>query len=208
MTQDDTVALLAGWYQGDTEALGKLLFDNREWLEAHVARHVPDSWRRHVESADFVQDAALRVLKAGVRFAPCSRAQFRALMGRILVNLVRDQADRLRGPEHDIAREQPLPSHLSSIKSAESSLTGPERAAERSGARQWIRLAMDTLAEEDRALIKLRSFYELEWADVGERLGLSADAARQRYTRSAMPALERAVRALQRAAEDFGRPGG
>jgi DNA-directed RNA polymerase specialized sigma24 family protein len=142
-----------------------------------------------------VQDLMLRALDYAPRFRVANRAQFRALMSRMLANLLVDRA-RCLG-------RQPSPMTLSEVdaRRARLDLTGgataaPLAAAERQEQLGWIRLGLEFLPLLERQLIRARTFDELDHAAVGARLGLSADACRMRVQR-AMLRLAGVVQRLQ-----------
>ena len=59
-----------------------------------------------------------------------------------------------------------------------------------------MRLALELLEPEDRQVLLLRQWQELEFAAVGARMGLSEDAARMRFQR-ALPKLAKKLEALR-----------
>src|SRR5687767_11015957 len=92
---DNTVELLQRWYGGDPRALDQLLADNLEWMRRNLRRRVPRELRARFETLDLVQDGALQLLKNGPRFAPENQAQFRALLAKVLLYVVRDRLDQI-----------------------------------------------------------------------------------------------------------------
>lgn len=195
---DETVELLQGWYRGDRAALEKLLADNLEWMRAFVRQRLTPQMRQKYDSLDFVQDGALQLLKNAPRYAPENRAQFRAFVAEVLLNVVRGHHDALTAQKRNAAREQALPSTgLSRMDLGGRAPTLPDAAAERAEVRSWLQLALELLEPVDRELVKLRQYDELPFEEVAARLGLdSADAARMRFNR-VMPKLAVLVKQLQ-----------
>ena len=66
-----------------------------------------------------------------------------------------------------------------------------------------MRLALELLDPEDRQLIVLRQWDNLEFNEIGEKMGLAPDAARMRFNR-ALPKLAMKVQQLQRGQIDEG----
>ena len=59
------------------------------------------------------------------------------------------------------------------------------------------RLDPELLEPEDRQVVMLRQWHEFEFAEIGQRMGLSEDAARMRFQR-ALPKLARKLEGLRR----------
>jgi RNA polymerase sigma factor (sigma-70 family) len=194
---DPTFDLLQRWYEGDRQALGRLLADNLEWIRRYLRRTAPPEVRARFESLDLVQEGALQLLRRGPRFAPCNRAQFRALVAKVLLFTVRDHLDQLHAAKRNAEREQPLPTEgVSRVMARDRAPTLPEAAFSREERRSWVQVGMELLQEPDREVIRLRQFEELPFDEVARRLGLaSEDAARMRFNR----ALARLTVCIQRA---------
>lgn len=188
MTQpsDDTVDLLQRWYGGDAKALDRLLADNLEWMRRELRRKVPRELRARFETLDFVQDGALQLLKNGPRFAPENRSQFRALLAKVLLYIVRDRLDQLHAAKRNAGGQQPLPSEgVSRLVVQDRAMTTPGSAIGRKEKRAWMRLGLQLLSPQEREVIGLRQFDELGFDEIAKRLGLpSEDAARMRFNRA------------------------
>ena len=183
---DNTVDLLQRWYEGDKVALDRLLAENLEWMRAYLRKHAPVELRSRFDSVDLVQDGALQLLKNGPRFAPENRAQFRALLAKVLLNVVCDRLDQIHAAKRNAQGEQPLPSQgVSRVVDRDRAPTQPDEAASREEKRAWVRLALDLVKPEERDVIKLRELEELSFEEIAQRLGLaSEDAARMRFNRA------------------------
>jgi RNA polymerase sigma factor (sigma-70 family) len=197
---DDTIELLQGWYAGDRKALEKLVADNLEWMRAYVRQRMTPQMRQRFDSIDFVQDGALQLVKNAPKYAPANRAQFRAFVAEVLLNVVRGHHDALTAQKRNAAREEALPSQgVSRLEFGDRSPTMPPEAAERAEVRTWVQLALEMLDPTDRELVRLRQHEELEFDVIAARLSLgSADAARMRFNR-ALPKLAVTVKQLQSA---------
>ena len=183
---DETRVLLQQWYAGDREALDALMGENLEWMRRYLRRTTPKEVRQRFESLDLVQDAAVQLLRRGPRFAPENRAQFRALLSKVLLYTVRDRLDHLHAAKRNAERPERLPSvGVSRIAPVERSPTLPDAAAMREEKRTWVRLGLELVEPSEREVIELRQFQELGFEEIAERLGLaSADAARMRFNRA------------------------
>ena len=79
-TEPETKLLLARWHQGDAAALHALVQMHLAWIEARVRQRLGPMLRAKAETADFVQEAVVDVLRYGPRFVVSDAVQFRALL--------------------------------------------------------------------------------------------------------------------------------
>src|SRR5262245_5246401 len=87
----------------------RLLERHLPWLRAEVRRQLGPELRKKAETEDFVQDAALNVLRFSPRFVVADEDQFRALLARIVVNVVRHKHEWFTARRRRLALERPLP---------------------------------------------------------------------------------------------------
>ena len=181
----ETLQLLRRWHGGDREALASLVQEHLDWVHQHVRRKLDGGLRKKFESVDLVQNAMVQVLELGPQFEVSDAEHFRALLARIVTNDIRDghrwmnRQRRDQGRERGLARDSVL--HLDA---PEQQVTRPSERADREERRNWVRLALELLGEEDRLLIQARQYDEESFVDIGERLGVAADAARMRHNRA------------------------
>lgn len=195
MTHDpETMTLLRRWHDGDVAALDDLLQRDLPWLRAQVRQRIGDEVLARVEVEDVVQNAMVHVLRHGPRFVVADREHYRALLLRIVENTIRKQVRDGRRHKRDVAREQSLPS--GSVLALDAQITRPSAAADRNERRAWVQLALELLGPADREVIMLRQWEGLSFAGLGERCGISEDAARMRFDR-AVARLARIVKRLR-----------
>ena len=181
---DDTQALLQRWHDGDRAALLRLVDRDRAWVERRVRSRRGALLQRMEETVDGMQDLMLRAIDYAPRFRVANRAQFRALLGRMLGNLLADRARCLA--------RQPPPMTLSEADASRARVdlcasepgAAPADAAAHAEELGWLRLGLEFLPPLERRLIRARTFEELGFDDAGERVGLGADAARVRFRRA------------------------
>ena len=101
MGADETLRLLEQWHAGDNDALGALLDRDLGWISSYVHRRLGPDLRRMGDTEDFVQEAVIKVLRHGPRFVLSDREHFRALLGKIVLNLrvVRTDGGPARMPD-------------------------------------------------------------------------------------------------------------
>ena len=202
---DQTMELLRRWHAGDHQALDDLVARELPWIRDYVQGRLGPLLRARGEVDDYVQEAMLDVLRYGPRFVTDHPAAFRRLLSRIVENTLRDMADWHGAERRALHRERQLPSDsVLHLDRPFETVTRPSEAAERNEQTAWVALAMELLDPDDRRVILLRQWEGLEFADVGQRLGLTEDAARMRFQR-ALPRLARRLDELR--AGGFGADG-
>lgn len=127
---------------------------------------------------DLAQDAFLRLHRALDRLDPARDPT--PWVFTIVTNVVRDywrsRSYRSAGRQVSIDEAWELP--------APHEAAAPDRRVERREAAGAIRLALARLSPADREILLLRAYQQLETAEVVEVLGISPEAARQRYSRA------------------------
>jgi len=180
-----TTQLLRKWQEGDRAALDSLLVRDLPWIQERVRRRLGPLLRARAETDDFVQEAVAEVLRYAPRFTISDRSHFRALLARIVENVLRDQHDRFRAYRRALHRERPLPPDTElSLDAPRGSVERPSEAAERSEWEAWVRLALELVDPEDRLAILMRNWDGLSFVEMGKRLEISEDAARMRFHRA------------------------
>jgi RNA polymerase sigma-70 factor (ECF subfamily) len=182
MAEDETqtLILLRRWHSGEEAALGELLRRDLPWIRSHVKKRLGPKLRERAETMDVVQEAMVRVLKDGPRFLVSDSHKFRSLVAAIIENVLRGQNRDQRQQRRDVAREEDMPS--SGVLDLDA--TSPSQAAMRNEDIAWMELSMELLAPSDRDVILMRQWEGLPFAEVGERLGVSEEAASRRFHRA------------------------
>lgn len=180
-----TALLLRRFHAGDLEALRALLTRHLGWIRNEVHRQLGAALRKRAEEEDFVQDALVNVLRYAPRFVIQDDHHFRALLARVVLNVLKDKSRWYAARRRRRAQEQPLPSDSAiDLGGARSTATSPSQAADRSEREAWVRFGVELLPEADREVIVLREWDGGSFAEVGARLGIAEDAARMRYLRA------------------------
>jgi RNA polymerase sigma-70 factor, ECF subfamily len=194
-----TVELLRRWHQGDQQALAELVAADGAWITAHVQRRLGPLLRARVDTQDIVQQTLIEVLRSGPRFQVDDRDHLRALLVRLVENVLRHQARHDRQQKRDVRREQPLQPAAASGTVLQLSATGRPGPATQAAAgeqRDWVRLALELLDPDDRDVIVWREYDGLSFADIAARLQLGEAHARVRFQR-ALPKLGKKLQQLQ-----------
>jgi RNA polymerase sigma-70 factor (ECF subfamily) len=180
-----TFLRLSQWNQGDRLALDALLEDHLPWIRDQVRRRMGPKLRSKGETCDYVQDALVEFLRYGPRFTLSSDAVFRALLLKIVENTLRHRHVWFTARRRDMAREQPLPSDtILSLDASPGADETPSRSAAQHEQEAWIRLGMEFLDPDQREVLLRRKWDNLSFAEIGDRLNISSEAARKRHNRA------------------------
>ncbi len=191
-----TLGLLRRWNGGDQAALHELLERHLEWITDYVHGRLGDKARSRAETVDFVQASMVDFLTYGPKFEVADESAFRGLLARIAENNIRDQRRHDGRAKRDIDREVQAPSDSVLYLDAHRSITRPSEHAQRDESIALVRVALELMEPQDREIVRLREFEERSFADVGERMEISEDAARMRFSR-ALPKLAEKVALLR-----------
>lgn len=179
----NTRELLLRWHDGDAGAMAELVQQELPFVRAEVHKRLGPHLRRHHDTDDIIQATLVQALRSAPRFVVSDRDKLRGLLARMTENALLVQAERALAQKRDVRREVSAASRTVLDLDVASSATGPEQAADRAETREWVRLALELLAPEDRAVIVLRDYEELGFAEIAARLGIAEDAARMRHRR-------------------------
>jgi RNA polymerase sigma factor (sigma-70 family) len=182
---DPTPQLLRRWHDGDEQALAVLVAANLPWLRAHVDRRLGAFLRARGDADDYLQDAVLDFLRDGPRFVVRDAAQLRALLARIAENTLRDRNDWFRAKRRKMGANVTLTrDSVVALDPALQRNTTPSQHASKDEELQWVRLALELMDGEDRAILVAREYEGRSFVDLGEELGMTANAVRMRWTRA------------------------
>lgn len=197
MDEDRTRKLLRDWHDGDAGALDRLLEENLDWLREHVRRRMGGRLREMMETVDVVQDVAIDALRYSPRFVVADQRQFRALLGKMIENNLRDKRRWSQAERRAAAKEVAIPSDtVLELGPGEREVTRPDVQAARDDLREWMRLALEFLDESDRRLVRLREFEGQSFQAIGAQLDVEPNTVRMRFRR-ALAKLAQHVEALR-----------
>lgn len=182
--QDDS-RLFREARQGSREAIGAVFERYGERLHALIRVRLGPQLRRRLESRDILQATLLKAFQGFERFEGSGSNSLMAWMGTIARDEICDQAERFGRQKRDMARDTTLDERAEALTEpirSETSRIQLQAESER------LVEALDSLKEEHREVILLRSYEELSFREIGERLGKSPDACRMLLAR-AMTAL-------------------
>jgi len=187
--QDDS-RLFREARQGSREAIGAVFERYGDRLHALIRVRLGPQLRRRLESRDILQATLLKAFQGFERFEGSGSASLMAWMGTIARDEICDQAERFGRQKRDMARDTTLDERVEALTEPIRSETS--RIQLQADSERLVE-ALDALKEEHREVILLRSYEELSFREIGERLGKSPDACRMLLAR-AMTALTMRMR--------------
>jgi len=183
---EETVRLLDLAAQGDRPALDALLARHRDGVRAFVDLHLDRPLRARFDPSDVAQDTLLAAADRLADFLARRPMPFRLWLLKTaherVLNLRRDH----RAARRDVGREAAGPD-ASSVALADRLVAAgptPSEAAEARELAAQVARAIDRLADDDREVLLLRQSLDLPHDEIAEVLGITPDAARQRYGRA------------------------
>lgn len=169
---------------GDSES-ARVLFDRHlPALRARVRRRLPPTLRAKVSASDVVQDAYLAAFERIGEFREQGDGSFGRWLRRIVENKIVDEIRRhVEAAKRDARREVRLPTG-NEAKVPENRRRSPSAefvAAEDAAA---LRAAIANLPSDHAAVVRWIHLEGLTAAEVGARMGRTADAVRKLYARA------------------------
>jgi RNA polymerase sigma-70 factor (ECF subfamily) len=183
--RDELEELLRLARQGEGEALGRLLQEYRPYLLRIAHDELPAALQTKAGSSDVVQDTVIEALACFARFRGQTPAELQAWLRTIVLRQVASTSRRFVVAEkRDVAREVPLPATEGGSVNLPDGASSPSQKAGREEQATAVRLALDRLPEHYRQVLVWREWDELPFAEIAQRLGKTADAARMLWWRA------------------------
>jgi RNA polymerase sigma-70 factor (ECF subfamily) len=171
---------LAAARAGDLAAFGQLLEAHRHYLLTVAEQELGGDVRSKAGPSDVVQDALVEGTRLLAKFTGQQPAEFRAWLRAIMLNKLGDLHRHYRTAQRrSVERE----SHWPNNALADAAPT-PAQLAEQTEERTRLLTALERLPNNYQEVIRLRNWENLSFAEVGEQLGKSADAARMLWGRA------------------------
>jgi RNA polymerase sigma-70 factor (ECF subfamily) len=168
---------------GSNTALGHLLDDCRSYLLVVASDAIAMRLRAKLDPADLVQDTSLEAFRTFSAFEGELHEQLLAWLRRILLNNVADVSRRYEQTAmRRITREASLdlPKALDAIDSHPT----PDELATMLEMQTILDRSLHQLPDHMRKVILLRQREYLSFAQIGEQMGRSAEAARKLWVRA------------------------
>jgi RNA polymerase sigma-70 factor (ECF subfamily) len=188
----DTTELLQRAGQGDAEALGDLFSRHRERLRRMVQVRLDRRLFGRIDPSDVLQESYVEMARALAAYLKEPILPFflwlRMITGRKLQALHRHHLGskgRDAGREVSLYRGAlPQASSVSLAAHLLGRLTTPSVAAVRAELQVRIQEALNSMEDLDREILALRHFEQLSNSETAEVLGISEQAASNRFVRA------------------------
>lgn len=170
---------------GDSEAVGEVLGLCRDYLLLIANQDMDRDLHRKMGASDLVQESMINAQKNFDRFEGATKQDFLAWLRGILKNDALHWRRHYKGVQKR-GREQEAPldgSHLPRMEPADSLYT-PSTHAVAEEEEALLKRAIDELPQNYREIVRLRSFEDRSFVEIGEQLECSADAARKIWSRA------------------------
>ncbi len=177
---EDRSSLFAAVRQGSRTALDEVFARYGCRLHALIRLRLGPDLRRRLESRDVVQATLLKAFQGIDRFHGSGSRSLMAWLGTIAQTEICDQAKHYGRQKRDNRRETTLATKLPIAGDVRSEVSRLALAEES----RRLEQAIETLSEPHREVILLRSFEELSFREVGDRMGKGPDACRMLYARA------------------------
>lgn len=177
--------MLAVARQGDTEAIGWLLEQNRDYLLFIANQELGTEVLRKMGASDLVQESIAHAHHHFDRFNGETIDELLVWLRGILRNDTKHWQRHFLGTEKRNAETDMNASSLSRLELAprDPELTPHARAVAEEEER-LLNLAMEQLPEHYQRVIRLRNWEERSFKQIGDQMSCSSDAARKLWSRA------------------------
>jgi RNA polymerase sigma-70 factor (ECF subfamily) len=188
----DTTELLHRAGQGDAEAMGDLFFRHRDRLRRMVQVRLDRRLQGRIDPSDVLQDSYVEMARALAAYLKEPVLPFflwlRMITGRRLQALHRHHlGSKIRDAGREVSLYRGALPQASSVSLAAQllgRLTAPSVAAVRAELQVRIQEALNSMDHLDREVLALRHFEQLSNAETAQVLGISEQAASNRFVRA------------------------
>lgn len=182
---------------GSVDALSDLAEQFRQYLCLVAQREMGTGLQGKVAPSDLVQETFLQAQQRFHQFRGGTRQEWLAWLCRILTTKLSRERRRYHGTQkRNVLREVPLAGSEMDLEGLIASLsaTSPGTSLARKEVAALVAQEIDKLPDDYRRVIELRNWQRKSFAEIGQEMGRSAEAARKLWTR----AVEQLSTALER----------
>lgn len=165
--------------QDDAEAFSQLVERHQDRLLSILAyqSHSRD------QAEDLAQEVFLRVYRARKRYEPSAKfaTWLFKIAGNVALNALRSKSRR---KETAMPIASPAETGVISLQPAAESAAMPTRQAERTELRKAVHAAIASLSDRQRLAVTLAKFEHLDYAEIGEVMGMKSQAVKSLIARA------------------------
>lgn len=179
--------LVAQARDGDRSALGRLLEKYREFLQAIAERELDPALRAKIGGSDVVQETFTEAHRDFPQFRGVSAPEFHNWLLQILGRNLQDVFRRFGRQKRDVDREVRQVGRSSAhamLDRIAGNLPTPSRLLHGRERDEQLETAIAQLSDRHREAVELRHRDNLSFVEMGDRLGLTEDAARKLWARA------------------------
>lgn len=159
--------------------LGRLFEEYRPYLLAIALDELPAALGGKLGASDLVQETMARGFEHAATFQGSTKEELACWLRSILLNLLANVVQSYQTEKRNVAREQPADSRIVHTRQTSPSTEALSRE-------QWdlLQQGLSRLSDEHRQAIILRHRENLTFAEIGERMSRSEEAARKVWSRA------------------------
>jgi RNA polymerase sigma-70 factor, ECF subfamily len=170
---------------GSSVALGRLLEATRKQMLLSANQALDPNLKIKVAASDLVQETFALAKRDFERFQGTSQRELYAWLTVILAHRVANSVRHYRGSQkRAIDREASIEAMQEGVNQVPDRADTPGTAALAREEELRVRTAMQQLNASDREILIERTWQRLPFAEIGQRRGCSADAARKLWGRA------------------------
>jgi RNA polymerase sigma-70 factor (ECF subfamily) len=182
--EDELLQLTAAAAAGDRDAVERLLERMLPDLRAFVRLRASPMLRRHDAQSDLVQSVCREILTHTDRFEHASEGAFRRWLFTTTLRKLSNRRNHHLAVRRDVGREVSGADREAALMDAYARIATPSRHASVREELARVEAAMETLDEEERAVIVLARIVGLSRAQIADELGITEGAVRMRLHRA------------------------
>ena len=162
-----------------SEDLARRLEEYRPYLLAIAIEELPAALRGKLGASDLVQDTMTRGVEHAGAFRGATTEELAGWLRSTLLNLLANVVKHYQTEKRDLARERGA-----GCRDVQAEQISP--STEALSREQWdlLQLALGRLSDEYRLAITLRHRENLTFAEIGDHIGKSEEAARKIWSRA------------------------
>lgn len=181
---------------GENSALSELIETWRTYLLLVANESMPRPLQAKLGASDIVQSACLEIHRHFHDFRGETTHEWKAWLRNLMLRDVQDAHRRYQQTaRRDVGRERPLLDSLGAEIDLNAAGVSPRAEVIAAEDARILQSALMSLPEEHRQVIRLRNWEELPFAEIGNRMDRSEDAARKLWSR-AIKGLETALKRI------------
>lgn len=184
--QTDFLVLIAAAKDGCSQAMDQLIRECQPHLLAIANVEIDTRLSPKVGASDIVQNSILSAQRCIGDFQGDNREELLAWLRGILIKDLKQTHRHYQAAKRHVGRERPLRDDNFAIENDEPLDQGqsPSMAAAEREQEERLYRAMRVLSDQERQVIELRNWQRLPFADIGQRMDRSAEAARKLWSRA------------------------